>query len=199
MKPTTKSLRLSSGRAALLLVAAVASATVGCGNRADASPGPAPARTPTSTSAGELRTLDSDAIQREMKSARGRTLFVHLWASWCGPCIEELPLIDRFARAARARGAVVLSISLDTAAWAIGRVPIVLRARAPSLTAIVARYDDPDRFISLFSKSWEGAIPAMFVFDRSGKLERSLIGEMGRAELDALVAELPPPSSVGPR
>jgi hypothetical protein len=57
----------------------------------------------------------------------------------------------------------------------------------------VARYDDPDRFIALFSKSWEGAIPALFVFDRAGKLERSLIGEMGRAELDALAAEVPPP------
>ena len=192
MTPATKGNRVWSWCAPMLLAAAVGFAFAGCGNRADASPGPAPSRTPASTPTAELRRLDSDAIQREMKTARGRTLFVHLWASWCGPCLEELPLIDRFARAARARGAVVLSISLDTSSFAIGRLPILLRARAPNLTAIVARYDDPDRFISLFSKSWEGAIPALFVFDRAGKLERSLIGETERAELDALVAELPP-------
>ncbi len=142
-----------------------------------------------------LRTLTPGDIQREMHKARGHVLFVHLWASWCGPCLEELPLMHQFAGAARARGAVVLSISVDSDRSAIARIPALLRARAPGLTATVAHFDDPEQLTSLFSKSWEGAIPAMFVFDRAGKLKKSLIGEVEGDDLDGLLADiLPPPS-----
>lgn len=125
-----------------------------------------------------------------MKKARGRPLFVHLWATWCAPCLDELPLIDGFARAARARGAVVLSVSLDNDARGVARIPATLQAHAPTLTPLVARFDDPEPFISLLSPSWEGAIPALFAFDRAGRLRGSLIGEVAPAELEALLARL---------
>jgi cytochrome c biogenesis protein CcmG, thiol:disulfide interchange protein DsbE len=137
-----------------------------------------------------LRMLDTEAVRGEMRKALGRVMFVHLWASWCGPCLAELPVMERFAQRARARGAVVLSISLDSEYRGIARVPTVLRARAPSLTVAVAHYDDADQFISLFSKSWQGTIPTVFAFDRAGKLHRSLVGEVESAELDTVLSEL---------
>lgn len=143
------------------------------------------------TSESGPRTIEIDEIRREMQKSRGRTLFVHLWASWCGPCLAELPLIDAFAREARSRGAVVLSVSLDNDPRGIARVAAVLRARAPGLTNFVAKFDDPDQFMTLFSRGWEGAIPALFAFDRTGKLSASLIGEVEPSELDSLLPPLP--------
>ncbi len=147
---------------------------------------------------GEIgpRWLDMGEIRREMRKARGRVLFMHLWASWCGPCLEELPLMNRFARAARARGATVISVSLDNDARGVAGVPAVLRARAPGLTTFVARFQDPGQFMSIFSRSWEGSIPALFAFDRAGKLRASLVGELAPSELESLMAKMrtPPPS-----
>lgn len=134
-----------------------------------------------------------DDLRREMNQARGQSLFVHLWATWCGPCLQELPVVDRFARAARARGAVVLSLSLDTDWRGIARVNSVLRERAPSLTPAVAQFDNAEQFITLLSPSWEGAIPALFAFDRAGKLESSLIGEVDPAAFQSLLARIAPP------
>jgi thiol-disulfide isomerase/thioredoxin len=141
-----------------------------------------------------LQTLNIEAMRREMHKAVGHVLFVHLWASWCAPCLEELPLIDRFAREARARGGIVLSVALDSDYRGIARVPSVLRARAPSLTPAVAHFKDPDEFIALFSSSWQGTIPALFVFDRAGKLWKSILGEVEPGELDTLISDLLPPS-----
>ena len=65
-------------------------------------------------------------------------------------------------------------------------------SRAPTLSPVVAHFDDADQFISLFSNSWEGTIPALFAFDAAGKLQKSLIGEVDPRTVDGLLAKLAP-------
>jgi thiol-disulfide isomerase/thioredoxin len=138
--------------------------------------------------------VDGKAIAHEMRKARGRGLFVHLWASWCGPCLEELPLVDVFARVARERGATFVSVSLDDVRRG-AHVADVLRRKAPGLTPFVAKFDDPADFMSLFSATWEGAIPALFGYGPDGLLKGSVVGEPDPEDLDELLAEIAPRSS----
>jgi thiol-disulfide isomerase/thioredoxin len=49
--------------------------------------------------------------------ASGDTIILHFWASWCGPCMEELPEIGKLAQALRGRRVQVVSVSHDDA-WA---------------------------------------------------------------------------------
>ncbi|MGH8078293.1 MAG: TlpA family protein disulfide reductase [Lysobacter sp.] len=61
-----------------------------------------------------LPTPDGDAIALPAAYA-GRPLLINLWASWCGPCIKEMPELDRFARQQTANGTQVVGIALDEA------------------------------------------------------------------------------------
>jgi|GEM_PF-547033 len=149
--------------------------------------------------ADQLTPLDVSGLGEQLRKARGRDLFIHLWASWCGPCLEELPEVDRFAREARARGATFLSVSLDDPKRA-AHVLDVLHRRAPNLTPYVARFEDPDKFIAFFSTEWEGAIPALFSYDRQGHLRGSVIGEIENADIRRMLADIsiaPPDSDSG--
>jgi len=159
-------------------------------------PRPASAKPPTE----QLTPLDVAGLGEQVRKARGRDLFIHLWASWCGPCLEELPDVDRFAREARARGATFLSVSLDDPKRA-PHVLDVLHQRAPNLTPFVARFDDPDKFIAFFSTEWEGAIPALFAYDRQGHLRGSVIGEIENADIRRMLADISiaPPEPSSPR
>ena len=140
--------------------------------------------------AGKVAHWDLARIREEMKQRRGRPLVIHLWASWCGPCLEELPSIETFARKARSHGIAVVSLSLDTAANSDERVTHALAQLAPSLTSVVADFDDPAAFGALFTRSWEGSIPALFAFDSTGGLQRSVVESVPAAELDRLLARL---------
>src|SRR5690606_13060291 len=60
----------------------------------------------------------------------GQPLLVNLWASWCGPCIEEMPELDRFAVEQGANGVQVLGIALDDATAVqdfLQRIPVQYR------------------------------------------------------------------------
>src|SRR6266571_2779712 len=94
--------------------AAFACLVLGCGGtsgHSGAAAGPTGPEAPVSFS-------DLDGIHRELAAHRGRPVFVNFWASWCVPCVQELPDLASLARENGAGGAVFLGVSLD--AWVTG-------------------------------------------------------------------------------
>jgi thiol-disulfide isomerase/thioredoxin len=164
----------------------------------DGKPTPHAAKAAKSPADG-LTVLDATGLRQAMRKAQGSDLFIHLWASWCGPCLEELPDIDHLARQTRARGAAFLSVSLDDPRRA-GHVLEVLRRRAPNLTRFVAKLDDPDKLAALFSGEWDGSIPALFVYDRTGHLRASFVGQLENADIRRMLADISvaPPGAPAP-
>lgn len=58
-----------------------------------------------------LHAADNSSLQ--LGSPRGHPVLIDLWATWCAPCLEEMPLIDRIFRKTRATGLVVLGLEYD--------------------------------------------------------------------------------------
>jgi thiol-disulfide isomerase/thioredoxin len=133
--------------------------------------------------------MDLPAIKR-LAHGSGKPVLVHFWASWCGPCLAELPLVDKFAREMKGKGVEVVSLSLDDPGRAGERVLKVLAQQAPNLTRNIVQVADSDAFVNTIDPQWEGSIPAMFGFDAQGTLRGRLIGEASRRELEGLVARV---------
>jgi len=143
--------------------------------------------------------VDIDGIKKSMRGSRGRVLLVHFWATWCLPCLEELPVISQFAREMKPRGLDVLSLSLDDPQTAQARVSKLLSEQAPNLTPVIAKFSDADQFIGTFDSRWEGTIPALFAYDATGQRRGSHVGEASRGDLDQLVGRLlKPGAGAGP-
>jgi peroxiredoxin len=68
-------------------------------------------RRPTAAPDVTLRTLTGPAIA--MKDLRGKVVLVNFWATWCTPCQWEMPLMESLYQAYKARGFVILAISID--------------------------------------------------------------------------------------
>jgi thiol-disulfide isomerase/thioredoxin len=134
--------------------------------------------------------LNTVGVRRRLRDAVGRPLLVHVWASWCAPCLQELPSFDALAERARARGVEILALAVDTEYRDVARVADVLRARAPHLAPVIADHGGSPEFFALFSPTWRGTIPATFVFARNGKVHRAFPVFADPKKLEAALDEV---------
>ncbi|MEP9381898.1 TlpA disulfide reductase family protein [Nocardioides sp. KR10-350] len=100
----------------------------------------------------------------------GRVTVVNVWASWCGPCRDEVPLIARFARRWASRGVQVVTVdSRDGVSTAREFLADV------GATSLLAVHDPKGRL----AVSWGATgIPETFVVDRRGVIRAHRIGEV---------------------
>jgi thiol-disulfide isomerase/thioredoxin len=62
-----------------------------------------------------LKLPDADGVERPLKSWQGKLLVVNFWATWCTPCVEEMPELQQFADQFAARNVAVIGIGVDDA------------------------------------------------------------------------------------
>jgi peroxiredoxin len=155
---------ISSYRFGALLVAALAFAS-GCGGSA-----PTPGAPPAPTSADiapdfELSTLDGG--RERLADHRGKdVVLVDFWATFCEPCLLALPELDALYRRERARGFVVLGVSIDEASSS-ARV----RSEAQKLGLSFPILLDPDtRVVSLYNP--RASAPYSVLIGRDGRVIR---------------------------
>jgi thiol-disulfide isomerase/thioredoxin len=142
------------------------------------------------------RFISVEQLRTALGSHKGRVLVVHFWASWCQPCMHELPMLAKLARESSARGVDFLPVSLDdpterAALW-VGRV--LASKTGDSGWSPILKWEQGTSFTDDFDPRWQGEIPAFFVYDREARLRRYMIGDLGRGDFERLVGDLLPPA-----
>jgi len=117
-----------------------------------------------------------DGAPIAMTSWRGRPLLLNFWATWCGPCVVEMPLLDRFAREQPARGWQVLALAVDQP----DPVRRFIAERTLKLPVAIAGAIGLD--LSRHLGNVNGGLPFTTAFDSSGAAVQRRLGPVS-AEL----------------
>jgi thiol-disulfide isomerase/thioredoxin len=123
-----------------------------------------------------LAPLEVDGFRRMVATHRGRILLVDFWATWCAPCREELPKLVDLYTAQKSKGLDLVTISCDEPEQEAAAAQVLRAQRAPE-PAYIRQAASDDSFINAINSKWSGALPALFLFDRTGRQIQSFVGE----------------------
>jgi thiol-disulfide isomerase/thioredoxin len=153
--------------AAPLLCLLAAAAFPGCGASSPA-PADAPAAAPATppkvgrVSAKELATL--------LDQARGKVVVLNFWATWCPPCVEEMPDFARFYRDRDPAQVAFLSLSADDPNTMDSVVRKFQQDNDLPFDVHVLAERDPDAIQGALGTEISGALPLTIVYDRQGRV-----------------------------
>jgi len=115
-----------------------------------------------------------------MLSFKGRPLLINFWATWCPPCVEELPLIDAFFKENQANGWQVLGLAVDKPA----QVQTFLRKTPLAFSVAMAGFDGTGLSRSLGNTT--GGLPFSVALDSEGGIIQRKMGRLDVSDLDLL-------------
>lgn len=139
-----------------------------------------------------LSQMDFDATQALVR-ATGRPALVSLWASWCGPCIEEMATLAEVQRSFGDR-ILVLGLATDDARQAAPELQAVYDARRPAYPQALLVPGGEDSFLTKAGGTWDGLLPKTVTFDAHGRPEAIIDGALTLAAATELARRLVEPT-----
>ena len=125
-----------------------------------------------------------DGSTLALAALRGRPLLVNFWATWCPPCVEELPLLSAFYTENKANGLQLVGLAIDKAE-PVSR----FLARSPvSFPVALAGMEGVELTRELGNAA--GGLPFSVLFDAGGRLRERKLGQLHEADLTAWRAGL---------
>ena len=119
-----------------------------------------------------------------MAAFRGQPLLLNFWATWCPPCIREMPAIDRFAREVASRGWGVVGLAADN----VEPVREFLTLRPVSYSIGLTGFAGIE--LSRTLGNMTGGLPFTLLLGRDGAVLQRRSGEIDAAQLGAWAAAL---------
>jgi len=149
-----------------------------------------------STAKPAAEEISLEDLQSLIKNRRGKPLLVNFWATWCAPCIEEMPGLVSLYESYREK-MDFLAISADGISGTVDAVPAMMQKLRMIFPTKILRIDDQNRMIQAMDPQWPGALPATFIYNPQGERKQSLIGGQSREEFETALRKILNPNGEG--
>lgn len=140
--------------------------------------------------AAELKPVDENSYAtRIVSAAKGKVLLVNFWATYCVPCRKEMPALIALAAKYKAKGFEFVTVTADEPEQMKDAVAFLEKVKAPAPTFAKQAKND-EKFTAMVDPKWTGALPASFLYDKTGRKVQSFFGEVSVAELEKTLKKL---------
>lgn len=144
----------------------------------------------SSLAQSKLQPIDESGYPKLLATHKGKVVLTSFWATWCVPCRKEMPDLVKLSQKLAARGFDFVTISNDEPDREAAAVKLLQEQKVPGAMYWL-RPVDREKFYHLVDANWDdGSLPALFLYDRTGKKTRVFIGETSPTDLEVAIAKL---------
>ena len=138
--------------------------------------------------AQQISVIKFDELHKIIHSNSTSIQVINFWATWCGPCVKELPLFEKLHKENK-EGIKVTLINLDFADK-LKRVKSFVAHKQMKAEVFLLDEIDYNQWIHKVDKHWGGAIPATLVINHQNGKRMFVEREMKEGELEKLIEEV---------
>jgi thiol-disulfide isomerase/thioredoxin len=117
----------------------------------------------------DVNMIDANGLKEIMKNKSDKLRLVNIWATWCGPCVIEMPELVNINRMYRARAFEMVTISGDVPGKKDAAIQF-LKDKQVSCTNYLFNSDDRSEMADALDKGWEGGIPYTVIIKPGGEI-----------------------------
>jgi len=133
-----------------------------------------------------IKALSADQIIR-YTSSKDTLYIINFWATWCVPCVGELPELDALKKRYEGMKVKVLMVSLDFKEDYPYRLSVFLKRKNVTPEVVWLSDTDPNVFIPKIDNSWQGSIPATVIVAPGKDFKQFIEGTITERQISRIV------------
>jgi thiol-disulfide isomerase/thioredoxin len=126
-----------------------------------------------------------DSLIRRVHAVNDTTYIVNFWATWCAPCVKELPVFDTIDNKFAGKPVKVILVSLDFPKDLSGKLPHFIEKKSIKQEVLFLDEVYENEWIPKVDSTWQGNIPATWIVNHNKGYNRFLPREVKVPELDS--------------
>jgi len=124
--------------------------------------------------AADFNLKDMDGKPVKLSDYKGKVVILDFWATWCPPCVKEIPHFNQLNKTYGAKGLVVLGVSVDEGGLAA--VQKFKKKTAVDYKIVLGDDKTHDTYQGYLPREERGGIPFTFVIDKQGMIRQHYVG-----------------------
>lgn len=142
---------------------------------------------PTAETPDPVTPITAVELRQLLDEQDGKVVLLNFWATWCRPCLKEIPALQTLAERYADAGLVLVPVSLDAPETAQDIVPPFLERWFPGFHTWLSVEAEMDSIVSVVDGAWNEVLPTSYVLGRDGEVVLRLQGGKPVEDFEAAV------------
>lgn len=117
----------------------------------------------------KVKAYDYSGLEYFLNRKSDTTYVVNFWATWCVPCVKELPAFEKLGQKYKGSKIKILLVSLDMPKMAETKLLPFIKEKQLESQVVLLRDPDANSWISKVNAKWSGAIPATLIYNKKSR------------------------------